>query len=90
MEQLTETEKLKLRIHELQSMMQHRDTAIRVEDNQKSEGDHALIGKYLQELSTLQETVCNLERTVLTKDSQIKVLSRDEAEHMSQIASFKG
>ena len=53
-------------------MIQHRDTAMRSESLQKSEGYHALVGKFSQELSTLQESVCNLERSAIAKDDKIK------------------
>ena len=64
-----EAEKLKLRIHELQSELQKRDHEDRSNNLKNSEGYQGLVNKYTQELSVQQEQILKLERTVVARES---------------------
>ena len=68
-EQAAEAEKLKLRIHELQSELQKRSQEDRSNDLKNSEGYQGLVNKYTQELSVQQEQILKLERTVVARES---------------------
>ena len=44
---------------------------------QQSEGYQGLVSKYTQEFSNLQEKICQLERTLVAKEQQIKVINKE-------------
>ena len=79
-----EAEKLKLRIHELQSELQKRDHEDRSNNLKNSEGYQGLVNKYTQELSVQQEQILKLERSIVARESQIKVVTKDLEEQRSE------
>jgi len=69
MQQSAETEKLKLRIHELQSALHQRETSDRQQNMQKTDGYQQLVAKFSNEMSLQHEKICKLERTVVARES---------------------
>ena len=56
---------------------------------QRSEGYQGLVNKYTQEVSALQEKVCQLERALVAKEQQVKVINKEEESHVQQISELE-
>jgi len=72
---------LRLRIHDLQSMIQQKEASERQLSVQKSEGYQALVSKYTKEMTLQSEKLCKVERTLVARESQIKAINKESEAH---------
>ena len=57
---------------------------------QQTEGYQGLVNKYTQEISVLEDQVCQLDRSVIARESQLKVITRENETHMNKCSELNG